>query len=251
MSVILIKSKEEIQRIGDACRIVAEALNALKGMAQTGISTKEIEAAAEDIIAKKGGVPAFKGYRGFPASICASINEQVVHGIPSGRRLNEGDILGIDLGVYYNGFYGDAAVTLPVGRVSELARRLMDVTEAALYTGIASVEAGKRVTDVSHAIQQYVESHGFSVVRTFTGHGVGKFLHEEPQIPNFGQPGRGPVLRQGMTLALEPMVNAGSHEVVILDDGWTAVTKDRSLSAHFEHTIAIVDGEVRVLTKND
>lgn len=246
--MILIKSKEEIESIADACCIVAETINVLKGLICAGISTKEIEEVAVDIIRKKGGIPAFKGYRGYPANICTSVNEQVVHGIPSGRRLKEGDIISIDLGVNYKGFFGDAAITLPVGSVDDLTRKLLTVTEDALYIGIKEVRPGRRVSDISHAIQMYVESNGLSVIRTFTGHGVGKFLHEEPQIPNFGTPGKGSRLKEGMTLALEPMVNAGSYEVTILNDGWTAVTKDGSRSAHFEHTIVIEEAGARVLT---
>ncbi len=247
--MILIKSKDEIKKIAEACRIVAVTLKELKGAVAPGISTRELETMAEKKIAAMGGIPAFKGYRGYPSSICASVNDRVIHGIPSGQRLKEGDIIGIDLGVFLDGFYGDAAVTQAVGRVSELARRLMAVTEEALYIGIEKAREGSRVSDISSAIQGHVEGNGFSVVRTFTGHGIGKLLHEEPQIPNFGMPGKGPRLRQGMTLALEPMVNAGGPEVDILEDGWTAVTKDGSLSAHFEHTIAITDGPADILTK--
>lgn len=248
--MILIKSEEEIKMIKESCQIVAEALKALRGFVTSGVTTKDIEVVAEEAIRRRGGIPAFKGYRGYPSSICTSVNDQVVHGIPSGLRLREGDIVSIDLGVNYKGFFGDAAITLPVGEVSELAKRLLSVTETALDIGISKAEAGIRTSDISNAIQEYVESNGFSVVRMFTGHGVGKFLHEEPQIPNFGPPGKGPKLREGMTLALEPMVNAGSHEVAIDSDGWTASTKDGSLSAHFEHTIVITKDGARVLTKS-
>jgi methionyl aminopeptidase len=248
--VILIKSEEEIKRIAEACRIVAETLDALKGFVAEGVSTKEIERFAEDLIKSKGGTPAFKGYKGFPASICTSVNNQVVHGIPSRVKLKSGDIVSIDLGVYYKGFYGDAAITLPVGKISGIAQKLLKVTEDALYIGVETAKVGNRVSDISNAIQRHVESNGFSVVRAFVGHGIGKLLHEEPQIPNFGPPGRGPRLREGMTLAIEPMVNTGGHDVVVLEDGWTAVTADGSLSAHFEHTVALTDGNVRVLTKS-
>jgi methionyl aminopeptidase len=247
--VVLIKSPEELERIAEACRIVAESLEALKGFVAEGLSTGEIERFADDIIARKGGEAAFKGYKGYPASICTSVNNQVVHGIPSGRRLKEGDIVSIDLGVYYKGFYGDAALTLPVGRISGEAQRLLRVTEEALFVGIEAARAGNRVSDISNAVQRHVESNGFSVVRAFVGHGIGKFLHEEPQIPNYGPPGRGPRLREGMTLAIEPMVNAGGPDVVVLGDGWTAVTVDGSLSAHFEHTVAVTDSSTRILTK--
>jgi len=246
----LIKSEEEIKRIAEACRIVAETLDALKGFVAEGVSTKEIERFAEDLIKSKGGTPAFKGYKGFPASICTSVNNQVVHGIPSRVKLKSGDIVSIDLGVYYKGFYGDAAITLPVGKISGIAQKLLKVTEDALYIGVETAKVGNRVSDISNAIQRHVESNGFSVVRAFVGHGIGKLLHEEPQIPNFGPPGRGPRLREGMTLAIEPMVNTGGHDVVVLEDGWTAVTADGSLSAHFEHTVALTDGNVRVLTKS-
>jgi len=247
--MIIIKSKDEIERMAEACRIVAETLLALKEMAEVGITTKELDRVAEDFIIKKGASPAFKGYRGYPASICASVNEEVIHGIPSQRRLKEGDIVGIDLGVLYNGFYGDAAITVAIGKVSPIAERLMRVTESALYRGIERAVEGARVSDISNAIQSCVEQEGFSVVRMFTGHGIGRALHEEPQVPNFGPPGRGPRLREGMTLAIEPMVNAGRYDVQILDDGWTVVTKDRTLSAHFEHTVAITGSGPRVLTK--
>lgn len=249
MIVILIKSEEEIERIAGACRIVAETLESLREFVAEGVSTKDIERFAEDFIVRKGGKPAFKGYRGYPASICTSVNKQVVHGIPSEIKLREGDIISIDIGVYYRDFFGDAAITLPVGKVSSTAQRLLQVTEEALYKGLAVARGGNRVSDISNAIQSHVEGNGHSVVRSFVGHGVGKLLHEEPQIPNFGLPGRGPRLRNGMTLAIEPMVNVGGPEVVVLNDGWTAVTADGSLSAHFEHTVAITENSARVLTK--
>lgn len=244
----MIKSQEEMARIAEACRIVGETLKALKEVVAEGVSTKEIEKFAEDAIRSKGGKPAFKGYRGYPASICTSVNDQVVHGIPSGTRLREGDLVSIDLGVYYHGFYGDGAVTIPVGSVGEKALKLLRVTEESLYIGVGMAKAGNRVSDISHAIQRHVEENGFSVVRAFVGHGIGKLLHEEPQIPNYGPPGRGPRLQEGMTLAIEPMVNEGGPEVVVLEDGWTAVTADGSLSAHFEHTVAITGDGAKVLT---
>lgn len=246
--MIVIKSKDEIDRIAEACRIVAETLEALKGFVAEGLATRELERFSADIIRKRGGKAAFKGYRGFPASICTSVNDQVVHGIPSGLRLREGDIVSVDIGVFYKGYYGDAAVTLPVGRVSEEARRLMRVTEEALYLGIDAAREGGRVSDISCAIQGHVERNGYSVVRAFVGHGIGKQLHEEPQVPNYGPCGRGARLKEGMTLALEPMVNAGGSGVKVLDDGWTAVTSDGSLSAHFEHTVAVTGQGARVLT---
>ena len=247
--MIVIKTPEEIEKMAKACKIVAEILEDLKTFVKPGITTKEIEMFAEEKIISKGGTPAFKGYRGYPASICTSVNSQVVHGIPSRVRLNEGDVLSVDLGVYNDGFYGDGAVTLPVGEVSPLAKKLLKVTEEALYKGIDKATPRNRVSDISYAIENYVEANGFSVVKAFVGHGIGMSLHEEPQVPNFGISGQGPRLKEGMTLAIEPMVNTGGYEVNILDDGWTAVTLDGGLSAHFEHTIAITDGDARILTK--
>ncbi|RJQ39820.1 MAG: type I methionyl aminopeptidase [Nitrospiraceae bacterium] len=247
--MIVIKTPGEIERMAHACKIVAEILEDLREFVKPGITTKEIEMFAEEKIISKGATPAFKGYRGYPASICTSVNDQVVHGIPSRLRINEGDVLSIDLGVYRDGFYGDGAVTLPVGEVSPLAKKLLRVTEEALYKGIEKATPRNRVSDISSAIQNYVEANGFSVVKAFVGHGIGMSLHEEPQVPNFGISGQGPRLKEGMTLAIEPMVNTGGHEVSILDDGWTAVTMDSGLSAHFEHTIAVTDGDARILTK--
>lgn len=247
--MIILKSPEEIEKMARACRVVAETLKALEGMVKPGISTKEIERFVEKIMAVKGAIPAFKGYRNYPSSVCTSVNDQVVHGIPAELGLNEGDIISIDIGVYLDGFYGDAAVTLPVGKISPLAERLIRVTKAALSIGIERAKPGNRVSDISYAIQRHVESNGFSVVRAFVGHGIGRSLHEEPQVPNFGEPGHGPRLREGMTLAIEPMVNAGSYDVAVLDDGWTAVTADGSLSAHCEHTVAITRNGARILTK--
>ncbi len=232
-----------------ACRIVAEVLKALEEVVRPGISTKGIERFVEQMLAGKGAIPAFKGYRNYPSSICTSVNDQVVHGIPSTLVLTEGDIISIDLGVYLDGFFGDGAVTLPVGRVSPLAQRLIKVAEAALSFGIEKAVLGNRVSDISHAIQGHVEMNGFSVVRAFVGHGIGRSLHEEPQVPNFGEPGQGPRLREGMTLAIEPMVNVGSHEISILDDGWTTVTVDGGLSSHCEHTVAITRNGPKILTK--
>jgi methionyl aminopeptidase len=247
--LIEVKSEDELQKVESACRIVADTLQYLGGLVTPGISTGELERKADEYIRKQGGTPAFKGYRGYPASICTSLNSQVVHGIPSERDvLREGDIISIDLGVIFDGFYGDAAITYPVGQISNAARRLLDVTEQSLWAGIEKAVAGSRISDIGHAVQSLVERNGFSVVRSFVGHGIGKKLHEEPQIPNFGAPGRGVRLRAGMTLAIEPMVNAGRFDVVVLDDGWTAVTRDGSLSAHFEHTVAVTENSARVLT---
>ncbi|HXX58697.1 MAG TPA: type I methionyl aminopeptidase [Thermodesulfovibrionales bacterium] len=247
--MIIIKSPEEIDRMAEACRVVAETLNALREIVKPGISTKEMERFAEEMVVARGGTLAFKGYRGYPAGICASVNSQVVHGIPSSLAVKEGDIISIDLGVFMNGFYGDGAVTLAVGKISREAERLITVTEEALYFGIAKAKPGNRVSDISYAIQRHVEKNGFSVVRTFVGHGIGRSLHEEPQVPNYGGPGQGPRLKEGMTFAVEPMVNEGRYEVRVLDDGWTAVTSDGSLSAHFEHTIAITENGPRILTR--
>ncbi len=248
--MIPVKSREEIKKIRRASQIVAEALSTLKQVITPGITTKELEQIAEEVIRSRGGVPAFKGYRGYPASICASVNDEVVHGIPSiDVILREGDIISIDLGVIYEGLIGDAAMTVPVGRIDKETERLIRVTEEALYKGIKEARINRRVGDISHAIQRYVESQGFSVVRAFVGHGVGRSLHEEPQIPNFGYPGKGPKLKEGMTLAIEPMVNAGTYEVVIMKDGWTAKTADGSLSAHFEHTVLVTRNGPEILTK--
>ncbi len=248
--MIIVKSQSEIQNIAAACRIVAEILEALKTFVMFGISTAEIENYVDREIRKRGAIPAFKGYRGYPSSVCISVNEQVVHGIPSRAvKLGNGDIVSIDLGVILDGFYGDAAITVPIGNISPDASRLIRVTEEAFYKGIEKATAGNRVSDISAAIQEHVESNGFSVVRAFVGHGIGRSLHEEPQVPNFGKPGQGSRLKEGMTLAVEPMVNVGGPDVKILDDGWTAVTTDGSLSAHYEHTIAITKNGPEILTK--
>jgi methionyl aminopeptidase len=246
--MIILKSPEEVKKIEVACRIVAMTLDDVKKMVGPGITTKEIDTFADVYIREKDAIPAFKGYRGYPASICASVNNEVIHGIPSDRALKEGDILGIDLGVYKDGYYGDGALTCPVGEIEAELERLLRITEEALYIGIENAKAINRVSDISHSIQKHVESNGFSVVRSFVGHGIGRDLHEDPQIPNFGPPGRGPRLREGMTLAIETMVNAGSYDVQILDDGWTVVTVDGKPSAHFEHTILVTSDEPKILT---
>jgi len=248
--VIIIKSRDEIKKMAKASEIVAEALTVIRSVVAPDVTTKELERIAEEVIRSRGGRPAFKGYRGYPASICTSVNSEIVHGIPSDEvLLHEGDIVSVDLGVIYKGYIGDAAVTLPVGRISEETGRLLDITEQALYEGIGKAVPGNRVSDISNAIQRFVESNGYSVVRAFVGHGVGRSLHEEPQIPNFGPPGKGPVLKEGMTLAIEPMVNEGSYRVTILADGWTAKTADGKLSAHFEHTVLVTKDKPRILTK--
>ncbi|MBM7853847.1 methionyl aminopeptidase [Desulfohalotomaculum tongense] len=247
--MISCKSERELNYMRDAGKLVAETHRELQQAVKPGISTKELDTVAEDFIIKHGARPAFKGLYGFPATICASVNEEVVHGIPGLRKLETGDIISIDLGAEINGYYGDAARTLPVGSVSDEALELMRVTEQALYIGIDNAVSGNRLSDISHAIQSYVEAHGFSVVRDYVGHGIGSKLHEEPQVPNFGRPGRGPRLKQGMTLAIEPMVNVGTFEVQTLPNNWTVVTRDKKLSAHFEHTIAITDDVPEILTK--
>ena len=231
--------------------IVGEVLDSIKDMIKAGITTREIELFADERIKALGGKSAFKGYRGYPGSICTSVNEEVVHGIPSSHRLKDGDIVSVDLGVYYDGFFGDAAVTLPVGKIDNETATLLRITEEALSLGIENATEGKRVSDISYAIQSHAEKNGFSVVRSFVGHGIGRELHEEPQIPNYGTPGKGPRLKEGMTLAIEPMVNSGTYEVKILRDGWTAVTTDGKKSAHFEHTVLVTSGRPKILTKSN
>jgi methionyl aminopeptidase len=246
--VIVCKSPAELRRMRAANRLVAEVLAELRATVQPGVSTFDLDVAAESLIRDAGGIPAFKGYRGYPATLCASVNDQVVHGIPNRRPLVEGDIVSLDMGVLLDGFYGDAATTVGVGRISDEAETLLRITEEALYKAIAQVRIGGRISDLGHAVQTHVEAHGFSVVREFVGHGIGAALHEEPQIPNYGEPGRGVRLLEGMVLAIEPMVNAGKPAVKVLTDGWTAVTRDGSLSAHFEHTVAVTAGGPQVLT---
>ena len=233
----------------DAGKVVAETFEILRDMVKPGITTKELDAKAEDFILSKGARPAFKGYGGFPATLCTSTNDEVVHGIPGLRKLENGDIISIDCGAVINGFVGDSALTLPVGTISKEAQELLRVTEDSLYQGIAQALDGNRLTDISHAVQKCVEKQGMSVVRDYVGHGIGSKMHEDPQIPNFGPPARGPRLKQGMTLAIEPMVNLGTFEVRTLPDNWTVVTLDGKLSAHFEHTIAITDDTPEILTK--
>ena len=247
-AMVIIKSPREIEQLKRSNAMVAEVFEKLRGMIVQGVTTQELDRVAEEYILLKGARPAFKGYRGFPATLCISVNDEVVHGIPGQRRLEEGDIVSLDVGVNYIGYFGDAAITLPVGEVDPEAKRLLEVTERALYIGIEKARAGNRLFDISYAIQSWVESHGFSVVRDFVGHGIGRELHEEPQIPNFGTPHQGPRLEKGMVFALEPMVNEGTHEVRVLSDGWTVVTADGKRSAHFEHTIAITDDGAEILS---
>ena len=232
-----------------ANHLVAQVLRELREAVRPGVTTIELDHLAEKRIRGEGGEPAFKGYHGYPSTICASVNDQVIHGIPSARVLVDGDILSIDVGVLMDGFYGDAAITVPVGGISDRAAELLRVTEESLYKGIAQARVGARVSDIGHAVQRHVEAHGFSVVREFVGHGIGSAMHEEPQIPNYGEPGRGPRLAEGMVLAIEPMINVGRAAVRILDDGWTAVTRDGSLSAHFEHTVTVTSSGPVILTR--
>jgi methionyl aminopeptidase len=246
--MIILKSPEEVGKIQQAGRIVAEVLKELKEQVKPGVTTLDLDEIAEKGIRKRGGQPAFKGYRGFPATLCASVNNEIVHGIPSKRTLQEGDIIGLDLGAIVDGYYGDAAITVAVGALRPEVQRLVTVTEESLYKGIDQMKVGNRLSDVSHAVQEHVEAAGFSVVKDFVGHGIGQSLHEEPQLPNFGKPGQGPRLRPGMVLAIEPMVNMGKDGVLVLSDHWTAVTEDGSLSAHFEHTVAITESGPVILT---
>jgi methionyl aminopeptidase len=243
-----LKNGTEIEYIRQSCRIVAELLEYLREIVKNGVTTGWLDQEAEEFIEKRGAIPAFKNYNGFPASICSSINEEVIHGIPGEYRLQEGDILSVDVGVNKARYFGDAAVTIPVGQISDGKRKLLETTERALYAGIEKAVHHNHVSDISRAVQNVVEGEGFSVVRDFVGHGVGKRLHEEPPIPNYKTPGRGPQLLEGMTLAIEPMVNMGGYEVYIRDDNWTVVTKDGTPSAHFEHTILVRDGEPDILT---
>ena len=246
--MIILKSKKEIEIMREAGKITAGALQLIEKNIQPGVTTACLNNIAEEYILSHNAVPAFKGYQGFPASICASVNAQVVHGIPNDERLKEGDIVSIDIGAVFRGYYGDAARTFPVGNISEEAALLIKTTEESFFEGLKYARVGYRLSDMSHAIQAYVESRGYSVVKSFVGHGIGRNMHEDPQVPNFGNPGMGPRFRPGMTLAVEPMVNQGTDEVEILADGWTVLTKDRSLSAHYENTIVITDEEPLILT---
>lgn len=247
--MIILKSAQEIALIARASRVVALTIAFLREQVKPGVTTADLDRLAEEFIRREGGSPAFKGYRGFPATLCTSVNEEVVHGIPSSKKwLQEGDIIGVDVGAIVEGYYGDAAVTLPVGRISDEASRLLRVTEAALAAGLAKVKVGNRLSDISHAVQAVAEAEGYSVVRDFVGHGIGRNLHEDPQVPNFGKPGEGPRLKEGLVLAIEPMVNVGGREVEVLSDRWTVVTRDKSLSAHFEHTVALTSDGPKILT---
>jgi len=246
--MIPLKSQEDLKVLEKSGKILSSVMNRLKAIVIPGVLTREIDLLAESLIIQKGAMPAFKGYKGFPATVCTSVNEEIVHGIPGERALREGDIIGIDLGVNYGGYFTDAAVTLAVGKISPQVNELVEVSQRALDEAIKEAVAGNNLSDISSRIQSFVESKGFSVVRQFVGHGIGLSLHEEPEIPNFGIPHQGPVLKSGMVLAIEPMVNMGSWEAKILPNGWTAVTKDRFPSAHFEHTVAITKEGPRILT---
>ena len=247
--MVILKSREEIEQLRVSNQIVAEVLECLKTLIQPGITTQDLDRYAEEMTLKKGAKPAFKGYMGYPSSLCVSVNSEVVHGIPSDRVLKDGDIVSLDFGSYYQGYYGDSAMTIPVGNVSGNAKRLIDVTNEALYKGIAEARTKNRLGDISAAVQNHVERAGFSVVRDFVGHGIGRKLHEEPQIPNFGIQGRGIALKAGMVFAIEPMVNEGTYHVKVMKDGWTVVTLDGKLSAHFEHTVAITEDGPDILSK--
>lgn len=252
MSQVVIKTADEISLMRDASRIVIEVLDAMERAAGPGVSTWELERIAEELTARRGAKPAFKGYMGFPCCLCASINEEVVHGIPSKKRkLAEGDLLKLDFGVSIRGYFGDAARTVPIGKISEEARALVEGTQQALKVGIEQAVKGNRVGDIGFAVQRFAESKGYSVVRDFVGHGIGRELHEQPQVPNFGWPSTGMKLRPGITLAIEPMVNQGGHEVTMDADGWTVRTRDRRPSAHFEHTVAVTEDGAEILTGLD
>jgi methionyl aminopeptidase len=246
--VIIRKSPQEIERMARAGRVVAETHRLVGEHVRPGVTTQELDELAEEYIRSQGGVPTFLGYKGFPASLCLSPNDMVVHGIPGPYKLEEGDILSVDVGVTLDGFVADAAYTHPVGEVTDDARRLLETGQAALAAGVAEARAGNRLSDISHAVQSVTEAAGFSVIRSLVGHGVGRSMHEDPQIPNFGAPGRGPVLQPGMTLAIEPMINAGGPDVYLHDDHWSISTEDGSLSCHFEHTVAVTETGPRILT---
>lgn len=247
--MIICKTPRELEIMKEAGRIVALTHQELQNHISPGVSTMELDAVAENFIRSMDAAPSFKGYNGFPGSICASVNEELVHGIPGSRTLKEGDIISIDIGAYYKGYHGDSAWTYPVGRIAPETEKLLDVTEESLYIGLNEAKPGERLSTISHAIQTYVESNGFSIVREYVGHGVGQNLHEAPQIPHYGPPGRGPVLKPGMVLAIEPMVNAGRRYVKTLEDNWTVMTQDGKMCAHFEHTIAITETGFDILTK--
>ncbi|HEV2495775.1 MAG TPA: type I methionyl aminopeptidase [Terriglobia bacterium] len=247
--MIICKSLAEIERLRRSGRMVREILEEMRDRVRPGVTTLELEKHVEKRLAELGARPAFKGYRGYPCCLCTSVNDEIIHGIPSGRRLEEGDVLSLDMGVVLEGYYGDSALTVPVGKISERLEKLLRITEEALELGIEKVKLGNRVGDISAAVQQHAEGHGYNVVREFVGHGVGRELHEEPQVPNYGKAGRGPVLKEGMVLAIEPMITEGSQKLRVLDDRWTAVTLDGGYSAHFEHMVAVTRNGPDVLTR--
>lgn len=249
--MVIFKSRDEISKIHKAAQIVARTLAVLSRYLQAGVTTRELDAVAENEIRRAGAAPAFKGYKGFPATLCVSVNEEIVHGIPSERKVKDGDIVSLDLGAIWDGFYGDAARSFVVGHPKEEIKKLVDVTEKSLLLGIEQARPGNRIGDIGHAVQDFVENHGYSVVRDFVGHGIGRNLHEDPQVPNYGKPGQGHRIKPGMVLAIEPMVCMGSAEVEVLDDNWTAITRDRSLSAHFEHSIAVTTEGPVILSELD
>jgi len=249
--MITLKTREQIERMRKAGRVTAGALDAVSRAIRVGVTTKELDAIAEDYIRSHGGIPSFKGYNGFPGSICASVNEEVVHGIPSDRKLKEGDIIGVDTGVILDGWQGDSARTFAVGKISDEAQHLIDVTQQSFYQALEVCRQGYRIGDIGHAVQSYAEANGCSVVRDLCGHGIGRNMHEDPEVPNFGRQGRGIRLQKGLAIAIEPMLNYGSWSVRSLSDGWTIVTADGSLSAHYEHTVVITDGEPEILTLLD
>jgi len=249
--LITIKNAEAILKMTEAGKIVGLVHDKLKGIIEPGISLLELDNQAEKLILKLGAKPSFKGYGGFPATICASVDEQIIHGIPSKRKLREGEIVSIDVGAFYLGYHGDAAFTAAVGNISEEKARLIEVTERSFYEGFKLAKAGNRLGDISHSIEKVVLEAGYYVVKEFVGHGIGRELHEDPSVPNYGPPGRGPLLEPGMTLAIEPMVNMGTESIIILDDGWTVITRDKQPSAHYEHTILITENDPVILTKGD
>ncbi len=247
--MIICKTQREIEIMRQAGRIVALTHSELRKHIRPGITTIELDKIAEEVIHSYGAIPSFKGYKGFPGSICASVNEELVHGIPGSRVLKDGDIISIDIGANYNGYHGDSAWSYPIGEISENTQKLLNVTEQSLYEGLKQAKPGNRLLDISHAIQTYVENNGFSIVEDYVGHGIGQKLHEDPPIPNYGRPNRGPLLKKGMTLAIEPMVNQGKKDVTVLPNNWTVVTADKKLCAHFEHTIVITDNGYEILTQ--
>lgn len=251
MLMIILKSEREIDLMRESGRIVAKALQAVADTVKPGVTTAELDEVARKLITDCGAIPSFKGYHGYPGNICTSVNSEVVHGIPGSRCLQEGDIVSVDCGALLNGYHGDAAVTIPVGKVSEATQRLLDVTRESLYKGIEQAVVGNRLGAISAAIQQHAENAGYGVVRDYVGHGIGRNMHEDPSVPNLGEPDKGPLLKAGMVLAIEPMINMGTYEVKVLSDEWTVVTKDSKYSAHFEHTVAITQQGPRILTKLD